>query len=72
MDRARLTPVDVVFFAVGLAVLAFLSGPFYSALSLNASSLSTGTELIFRMIPPGLVAMLLFVIYRTSLIGAPK
>jgi len=66
--RARITPVDVVFIAVGLAVLTFLSGPLYSAL--DQSSLSTGTELLFRMIPPGLVSMLIFVTYRTALIGS--
>jgi Na+/melibiose symporter-like transporter len=66
-ERARLTPVDVIFIAVGLAALTFLVEPMYALL--DTSSLSTGTELMFRMLPPGLVAMLIFVAYRTALIG---
>jgi len=66
-ERGRLTPVDVIFVGVGLAALTFLVGPLYSLL--DTSSLSTGTELLFRMLPPSLVAMLVFVSYRTALIG---
>jgi len=68
-DRGRLTPVDVIFIAVGLAALAFLSEPFYTALSQSSGSLSEGTEILFRMLPPALVTMLIFVTYRTALIG---
>jgi len=66
-DRGRLTPVDIVLVAASLAVLAFLSEPFYSLLATTA--LSREVELLFRMLPPSLVAMLIFVVYRTSLIG---
>jgi len=66
-DRGRLTPVDVILVAASLAILTFLSEPFYSLL--DTTALSTEVELLFRMIPPSLVAMLLFVVYRTSLIG---
>lgn len=66
-DRGRLTPVDVVFFAVGIAVLAFLSGPMYTLL--DQSNLDTSVEYMFVMIPGGLVVSLLFMIYRTSLVG---
>jgi len=65
-DRGRLTPVDVVFFGVGLAALAFLAEPFYSLLNQQQSSLGTGTELLFTMIVPGLVLTLLFSIYSIS------
>jgi len=65
--RGRLTPVDVIFVGASLAILTFLMDPYMSLL--NSSSLSTETDLLFRMLPPSLVTMLLFVIYRTSLIG---
>jgi hypothetical protein len=66
-ERARLTPVDVIFIAVGLAALTFMVGPLYSLL--DTAGLSTGTELLFRALPASLVAMLLFISYRTALIG---
>jgi hypothetical protein len=66
-QRGRLTPVDIVFVVASLSVLAFLSEPFYTLL--GGAGLSTGVELLFRMLPPALVAMLIYVVYRTSLIG---
>lgn len=69
-ERARLTPVDVVYIAVGLAVLAFLSEPFYTAL--ESSGLSTDTALMFSMLPPALMTMILYVTYTTSLIGSGR
>jgi len=65
--RARLTPVDVILAGASLAIFAFLSEPFYTLL--NGANLSTEVDLLFRMLPPSLAAMLLFVIYQTSLIG---
>lgn len=67
MNRGRLTPVDIVFVVASLAVLTFMADPFYQILS-NAN-LGTGVDLLFRMLVPSLVAMLIFVVYRTSLIG---
>lgn len=67
-ERARLTPVDVVYIAVGLAALAFLAEPLYTAL--DSVELSTGATLLFQMLPPALVTMILFVTYRISLIGS--
>lgn len=67
MNRGRLTPVDIVFVGASLAVLTFLSDPYYTMLG-NAN-LGTGVDLLFRMLVPSLVAMLIFTVYRTSLIG---
>jgi O-antigen/teichoic acid export membrane protein len=65
--RGRLTPVDVVLYGSALLILALLAEPFYELL--DTSSLDTATELLFVMIPAGLIVSLLFVIYRTSVIG---
>lgn len=67
-DRGRLTPVDVVFISVAVAALAFLAEPFYTVL--GSSSLSTETELMFKMLPPALIATVLYVTYRISLLGS--
>lgn len=67
-DRARITPVDVVFIGVSLGLLVFLFEPVYQLL--GDSNLGAGTELLFRMTLPGLAAMLLFVTYRVSLLGS--
>jgi hypothetical protein len=68
--RGRLTPVDVILVGASLAVFTFLSEPLYNLL--DSTALSTEVELLFRMIPPALVAMLIFAVYRTSLIGGPS
>lgn len=66
-ERGRLTPVDVVFVGVGLAVLAFLGEPLYDLIT--SSQMATGPLLLFRMLVPALVAMLIYTIYRRSLLG---
>lgn len=65
--RGRLTPLDVVFMAVALAMLAFLGQPFYQLL--NGSTMDAGALLLFRMIVPAMVAMMIYTIYRRSLLG---
>lgn len=66
-ERGRLTPVDIIFTAAGLFALAALAGPLYTLL--GQTNLGTGADLLFRMLPASLVAMLIFTVYRTSLIG---
>lgn len=66
-SRGRLTPVDIVYTAAGLAALAFLGAPLYTLL--DSSSLDPGTELIFRMLVPAMVAMLIYTVYQRSLLG---
>lgn len=68
MTRARITPPDVVYLGVSLAVFAFLAQPFYTLLS--DADLGGGTGLIFQMVPAGIVMTLLIVTYALGFGGA--
>lgn len=69
-DRARLTPVDVIFIAVGFAVLAFLSEPLYTVMNDQASTLGKPEAFLFQLIVPGIVLTMLYVTYATAIGGA--
>lgn len=66
-ERGRITPVDVVFFGVAVAALTFLMQPMLTLL--GQANLDPSVEYMFVMIPGGLVVSLLWVIYRTSVVG---
>jgi len=66
-NRGRLTPVDVVFIGVSVAMFAFLMEPFYTLL--QDANLGVGAGFLFQMIPAGLVMSLLVVVYATALTG---
>lgn len=68
-NRARLTPVDVVFAATSLAMVAFFAQPVYTALNDNADALGTGAAYMFQMLMPALIVTLLFVVFATAVGG---
>lgn len=72
MDRARLTPVDVIIYGVALFLLASLIGPIYTLLDAKAGELSMGTGLLFQMIVPAMLVMLLSVVYLTGASGGAQ
>jgi len=67
MDRARLTPVGVVFFGVVLFLLSHLAGPVYQMQ--NSGSLGTAEMLLFRMVFPAMILTVLFLVYATAVSG---
>lgn len=69
MDRARLTPVDVVFFGVVIFILGHLAGPVYQILSENSADLGTGTAYMFYMIFPAMILTVLSLVYLTAVSG---
>lgn len=68
-DRARLTPVDVIYIGVGIAVLAFLVEPLYMLMNANAGELGKAEAFLFQMIVPGIVMTILYVMYSTAISG---
>lgn len=70
--RARLTPVDVVYYGVALLILAFFAGPMYTVMNDNAGQLGTGTAYLYQLVFPGLVATLIFVVYLTGASGGGR
>lgn len=70
--RARLTPVDVVFFGVALMLLAFFADPIYTVMRDNASSLGPGEAYLFQMIFPALVVTIMSVVYLTGASGGAQ
>lgn len=72
MDRARLTPVDVVFYGVALLLLAFMAEPMYSTLRDNAGHLGTGEAYLFQMIYPATILTLMSVIWLTAASGGAR
>lgn len=68
-DRARLTPVDIVYYGVALLLLGFLAEPMYLVLNDQAGELGTGSGLLFQMIFPSLVVTLMFVVFLTGVSG---
>jgi hypothetical protein len=68
MERARITPPDVVFLSVSLAVLAFLAEPYYTLLS--DAGFGGGAGLIFQMVPAGIVMTILIVTYALAFGGS--
>ena len=71
-DRARLTPVDVVYFGVGFLILAFMAKPIYTVLNSNASELSAGAAYLYQMIFPAMIITLHTVVYLTGASGGGK
>jgi hypothetical protein len=69
MDRARLTPVGVVFFGVVLFLLSHLAGPVYQMIEQNSGSLGTAEMLLFRMVFPAMILTVLFLVYATAVSG---
>lgn len=68
-DRARLTPVDIVYYGVALFLLSIFARPIYQVLNDNAGELGTGEALVFQMVFPALVVTLLFVVFLTAASG---
>lgn len=67
-DRGRLTPVDVAYLGMSVALFAFLVQVFYPLL--QDASLGTGSGYLFQMIPAGMVMTILIVTYSVA-IGGP-
>lgn len=69
IQRAQITIPDVVFFAVGIVVLAGLAPVIYRLLGKNASSFSTGTVMLYQIVIPGLVVTLVVVMFTIAVGG---
>jgi len=61
-ERARLTPVDVVFFGMGGALVLILGPVLVEVLDESSASLSTPTAFLFQLIVPGLLMTLLVMV----------
>jgi len=74
MNRARLTPVDVVFYGVALALLAFFAEPIYTVMrdSASAGHLQTGEAYLFQIIFPALIVTIIIVTYLTAASGGAR
>lgn len=70
--RARLTPVDVVYYGVALFLLAILAEPMYIVLTDNAHRLGTGEGYLFQLIFPALLLTLASVVYLTGASGGAQ
>jgi len=68
-DRARLTPVDVVYFGVAVFILGHFAGPIYTVLGDSAGSLGPGEAFLFQMIFPALLLTIISVVYLTAATG---
>ena len=71
-DRARLTPIDIVYYGVGLFLLGVFAKPIYMVLNGNAGELGTGAGLLFQMIFPSMVVTLMVVVFVTAVSGGRK
>lgn len=72
MQRARLTPVDVVFFAVAFLLLSVFTPMIYTVLNDHAGSLGTGSGYIMQMIVPALIVTLLSLVVLTGASGGTR
>jgi ABC-type transport system involved in cytochrome c biogenesis permease subunit len=70
--RARLTPVDVVFYGVALLLLSFMAEPIYTTLRDNADRLGTGEAYLFQLIFPAMILTLISVVYLTGASGGAR
>jgi len=68
-QRARLTPVDIVFYGVALFLLGVMAEPMYTVLTDNAGELGTGAGYVFQLVFPGLVMTIMIVVYLTGVTG---
>ena len=68
-DRARLTPVDIVYYGVAVLLLGFLAQPMYQVLNDNAGELGTGEAYLFQLVFPALVVTIMVVVYLTGASG---
>lgn len=69
MSRARLTPVDIVYYGVVLTTLAIMAEPIYNALTNNAASLGTSEAYVFQLVFPAAIVTVLTMIYYTAVSG---
>ena len=67
--RGRLTPVDIVYIAVSVAVLAFGVQPLYKVMSANSDVIPTGALYLFQIIVPTLALVLLSVVFIIAIGG---
>lgn len=68
-DRARLTPVDVVYYGVAVFLLGILAGPIYTVLDDSSGSLGTAEAYLFQLVFPAMVLTVLTVVYVTGASG---
>lgn len=66
-DRARLTPVDIVFFGVAAFLLALMSNPVYQVL--YDSTMGTGSSYLFQLMWPAMIVTVLTMIIITAASG---
>jgi len=67
--RARLTPVDVVFFGVAIFVLTLLAEPMYTTMHNRAGALGTGEAYIFQLIFPAAIGTVFVLLIATAASG---
>jgi len=67
--RARLTPVDVVYIAVSIAVLSFSVPVLYEVMGSNSDLIPTGSLYLFQLITPVLVLTILSVTFIVAVGG---
>lgn len=72
MDRARLTPVDVIYYGAALFILALMIGPMYKVLNASAGELSMGSGLLFQMVLPAALVTIISVVYLTGASGGTQ
>lgn len=68
-DRGRLTVPDIVFALMAVAFLGALWPAVYSGYQDAQPLMSTGTELLYLLIPAIIVLVLLFTLVRKSVRG---
>lgn len=69
IDRARLTPVDVVFFLVSIVMLGALAPVFLDFLSQNAYQATTPQVWLLRLLLPTIALTVLALIYTNAVEG---
>lgn len=62
-DRARLTPVDVVFFLVGVAILGALGPIYLDQMSQNLFQATPATAWFARLLIPTILLTVLALVY---------
>lgn len=72
MMRARLTPVDVVFYGVAIFLLAVFAKPIYTVMNDNAGYLGTGEGYLFQLIFPAVILTVMSVIWLTAVSGGAQ
>lgn len=71
-ERARLTPVDIVYYGVAVLLLGLLASPMYTVLNDNAGELGTGEALLFQMMFPAMLLTVMGIVYLTGATGGTK